>query len=182
MQHSVEIFGKTFVPLITAEEIHAAVVRVAADLDRNYVDRNPLLIAVLNGAFVFAADLVRAMHSDPEISFVKVASYRNMESSGQVTPLIGLNTDLTGRDIVVVEDIVDTGHTIAFLKGLLSKMGAARVSFAALLFKRTAYQYDIPIDYVGIEIPDRFVVGYGLDYDGHGRTLESVYVLQQETD
>ena len=182
MQDVVEIHGKAFVPLIPAHEIRAAVLRIAAALDRDYRDKNPLLVAVLNGAFVFAADLVREMESDPEISFVKVASYRRMESSGQVTPLIGLNVDLTGREVIVVEDIIDTGHTVAFLKGLLSKMGAARVAFAALLFKKPAYRYDIPIDYVGIEIPDRFVVGYGLDFDGFGRTLRSIYVLQQEVE
>ncbi len=176
----VQIHGKTFVPMLSAEEIQHAVSQIASEISADYESRNPLCIAILNGAFIFAADLVRALNFDPQISFIKVASYRALQSSGKIKEIIGLETDLKGRDVIVIEDIVDTGHTISYLHQQLKSLGASSVAFTALLFKADAYKYDIPIRYVGIRIPDRFVIGYGLDYDGHGRSLKGVYVLKDE--
>jgi hypoxanthine phosphoribosyltransferase len=178
--HHVQVHGQTFVPLLSAEEVEHAVRQIAKDISAYYQDKDPLCIAILNGAFIFAADLVRSLNFDPEIAFIKVASYQQMASTGQVNEVIGLDTDLTGRDVIVIEDIIDTGHTIAYLHRLLQERGAASIAFTALLLKKEAYQYDIPIDYVGFNIANRFVIGCGLDYDGHGRALRGVYVLKED--
>lgn len=176
----VTVHERTFVPLHSAAEIAECVGLLAAQISKDYADKDPLCIAVLNGAFIFAADLVRSLSFDPEIAFIKVASYQHMQSTGTINEIIGLDTNLTGRDVIVIEDIVDTGHTIAYLQRLLQNRGAASITFAALLLKTEAYQYDIPIDYVGFRIPNKFVIGYGLDYDGHGRGLDSIYVLKED--
>ena len=176
----VHVHGRTFVLLFSAEEVQHAVQQIALQISSEYAGKDPLCIAILNGAFIFAADLVRSLHFDPEIAFIKVSSYQQMQTSGHVNEIIGLDADLSGRDIIVIEDIVDTGHTVAYLHRLLHERGAASVAFAALLLKTEAYQYDIPIDFVGYKIPNRFVIGYGLDYNGHGRALRGVYVLKEE--
>ncbi len=176
----VVVNGRKFVPLFSSEEIKHAVEQVALLISTDYAGRDPLCIAILNGAFIFAADLVRLLKFDPEIAFIKIASYQQMQSTGKINEVIGLDTDLTNRDVIVIEDIVDTGHTIAYLHQLLQERGAASIAYAALLLKSDAYQYTIPIDYVGYKIPNRFVIGYGLDYDGHGRALRGVYVLKDE--
>lgn len=174
------VHGQTFLPMLSAEEVHKAVTQIAARISTDYQDRNPLCIAILNGAFIFAADLVRLLDFDPEIAFVKISSYQNMQSSGRINEVIGLDKELAGRNVVVIEDIVDTGHTIAYLHRMLQERNAASIAFAALLMKSEAYQYDIPIDYIGFDIPNRFVIGYGLDFDNHGRALGGIYVLKEE--
>lgn len=176
----VRVHERTFVPMLSANEIAQSIGNLAVQISMKYAEKDPLCIAVLNGAFIFAADLVRSLSFDPEIAFIKVASYQKMQSTGEINEIIGLDTDLTGRNVIVIEDIVDTGHTIAYLQRLLQNRGAASISFAALLLKTEAYQYDIPIDYVGFRIPNKFVIGYGLDYDGHGRGLDSIYVLKED--
>jgi len=173
------VCDKIFEPLISAEEIHDAVLRLAGELARDFAARNPLFVVVLNGAFIFAADLIRASRIDQEILFVRVSSYQNMQSTGTVREVLGLTRDVQGREIIVIEDIVDSGHTISYLDRTLREKGATDVTFASLLFKEEAYLYDIPIRYVGFMIPNRFVIGCGLDYNGLGRALDSVYVLKE---
>ena len=174
----VSVHDKTFEPMISAEEIRLAVLRVARELTHDLKGKDPLFIVVLNGAFIFAADLIRAVDFDPAISFIRISSYQDMQSTGIVREVLGLTADLRGRAVVVVEDIVDSGHTIAYLDTLLHQSGAASVTFATLLLKEEAYLYDIPITYVGFRIPNRFVVGYGLDYNGQGRSLDCICVLK----
>lgn len=175
---AIRVQGLEFEPILSAEQIREAVNTIGRRISQDFAGKNPICISILNGAFMFTADLVRAISFDMEVVFVKVASYKDMRSTGTMDKIIGLNDDLRGRDVIVVEDIVDTGHTISYLHQWLHANGAARVSFTALLFKQEAYKYDIPIDYYGFAIPNRFVVGYGLDYNGYGRSLPGVYVLR----
>jgi len=174
------VHGKTFELLLSPEEVQRTVHQLATTISNDYLGLNPLCVVVLNGAFIFAADLVRAMTFDPEIVCVKVASYKQMQSLGKVQEIIGLEMPLENRHVIVIEDIVDTGHTIAYLSQLLKDKGAASVAFTTFLMKPEAYRYDVPIDYIGTNIPNRFVIGYGLDFDGHGRSFPGVYVLKDD--
>ena len=174
----VRIHDKTFEPLLSAEEIRLAVLRLARQMSQDFAGKDPLFVVVLNGAFIFAADLIRAAELDPAIVFIRISSYQDMHTTGTVREVLGLNEDVRDREVVVIEDIVDSGHTVAYLDRLLREKGASGVTFAALLLKEDAYQYDIPVTYVGFRIPNRFVVGCGLDYNGYGRSLDCVYVLK----
>lgn len=173
----IHIQGLTFAPMLSAEEVADAVSEIARAISSDFAGKDPLMTIILNGAFIFAADLIRNMRFDTEIAFVRVASYKQMQTTGTVNAVMGLDTDIRGRSIIVVEDIIDTGHTVSYLNKMLYEHGAASVDFAALLMKPEAYQYDIPVRYVGFRIPNRFVIGYGLDYDGYGRALRSIYAL-----
>lgn len=173
----VTLKDKTFRVNITAQEIDQAVGKVAEQLNSHLKAKNPLFLCVLNGSFMFASDLMKKLTMTCEISFVKVASYHGTTSTGAVTELIGLNEDISGRTVVIVEDIVDTGTTIEKVHGLLIQKGAAEVHVATLLFKPEAYTRAIPIAYPAIRVPNDFLVGYGLDYDGIGRNLPDIYVL-----
>lgn len=177
----IHIQGLTFAPMLNAEEIADAVGEIAREISADFEGRDPLMTIILNGAFIFAADLIRSMRFDTEIAFVRVASYQQMQSTGTVNAVMGLDTDIRGRAIIVVEDIIDTGHTVVYLNHMLHELGADSVDFAALLMKPEAYHHDIPIRYVGFRIPNRFVIGYGLDYDGYGRALRSIYALTEGT-
>lgn len=150
---------------------------LAQQIVERYKDQCPIFLGVLNGAFIFAADLIRACSFACETSFIKLSSYKGLKSSGQVAAVIGLELDIKGRHIILVEDIIDTGNTMhSFLPELLA-LEPASISLASLLVKREAMEYDIEIDYVGFEIPNRFVIGYGLDYDGEGRNFRAIYQL-----
>jgi hypoxanthine phosphoribosyltransferase len=175
---SIQLGDKTFIPYLQDDVIHEAVQRIAHRINEDYAGKKPLFLVVLNGAFLFAADLMRCINSDCKVSFVKLASYEGTSSMGQMKQLIGLNEDLKGRDIIVVEDIVDSGNTIVHLDHLLHEAQANSVAYAALLFKPKAYSKDIRIQYVGMEIPNDFIVGYGLDYDGMGRNLKDIWVIK----
>lgn len=177
MKQTVTIHGKTFGVSITAEQIAQAVQRIGDQISSQLADADPLFICLLNGSYVFAADLLRAISFNAEISFVKVASYCGMSSTGDFTSLIGLNEDVHGRTIVLVEDIIDTGNTITRILADLNQLGAADVRIATVLFKPQAFRHSFPVDYVGFEIPNDFVVGYGMDYDGLGRNLKDIYQL-----
>ncbi len=180
VKSEVKLGDKTFVPYLTEEKIAAAVKVVAKQINADYVGKNPLFLVILNGSFLFAADLLRAIDSEGcEVSFVKFSSYEGTESTGKVKELIGLNEHLDGRDVIIVEDIVDTGNTIVQMMDDLAKRNPASVRIAALLFKPEAYKKDVKIDYVGMEIPNAFIVGYGLDYDGLGRNLKDIYVIKK---
>lgn len=175
----IKIHDKIFESYISAEEIDAAVTKVAAKITDKYRGRKPMFLGVLNGCFFFAADLMRKLDFKCEISFVKVASYTGTKTTGNVRQLIGLDQNIEGRDIIIIEDIVDTGNTIETVTKLIKNMGAASVSVATLLMKPDVYDKKIEIEFVALEINPDFVVGYGLDYDGYGRNLNQLYVLSQ---
>jgi len=174
---TVQIHDKTFKPYITEEAIRDKVTELANHLNRDYQDKNPIFIAVLNGAFIFAADLFKSLHIDAEITFIKLASYKGMKSSGQVISAIGLDIELFDRHVVILEDIVDTGKTMHEFLPQLWHQQPASIKIVALLHKPQATAYPVKVDYTGFEIPDKFVVGYGLDYNGLGRNTPSIYQL-----
>lgn len=171
--------GKCFVPFLSEEALAGKVAEIAARLNRDFAGKDPVFLGVLNGSFMFAADLFRRMTIPCEISFIKLASYSGMHSTGSLKELIGLNENLRGRHVVVIEDIVDTGNTIVALQAGLEGQAPASVHICTLLCKPTALQHQLQLDYVALEVPDFFFLGYGLDFDGHGRNLPTLYHLQQ---
>ena len=176
---SIIVHGREFVPYIHPQDISKGVAQLAATLSRDYSGKKPLLIGILNGSFIFAADLFRGLSIEAEISFIKLVSYKGTTSSGNVVTAIGLEENLEDRHVLVVEDIVDTGKTMhAFLPELISRRPAS-LCIAAFLTKPTALKYPVTTDYRVFEIEDQFVVGYGLDYDGLGRNLPGLYQLKK---
>lgn len=173
----VRLHDEEFDLYIPEAQVNAAIDSLAGELRVKYGGKRPLFIGVLNGAFFFAAELVKRLDIECEITFVKVASYRGTRSTGQVSDLIGLNERIEGRHVVVLEDIVDTGTTVRYILDALNEHHPASVSVAALLFKPEAYKQDIPIEHVAVRIPDAFVVGSGLDHDGLGRNLPGIYKI-----
>ncbi|CCH56370.1 hypoxanthine phosphoribosyltransferase [Fibrisoma limi BUZ 3] len=171
------INDKTFVPFITADTIQARVLELAGQINQDYATRQPLIVVVLNGAFIFAADLLKNLTISCEITFIRVASYQQTSSTGQLRQILGLSQSVANRDLIIVEDIVDTGFTISEIRDQLSADGPTSVAIATLLFKPTALQRPLQLDYVGFEIENRFVLGYGLDYDGLGRNTRDILVL-----
>ena len=173
----VQVRDKQFEPYLSEAIIQEKVKGLAAQLNKDYEGKKPLLIPILNGSFIFAADLFKHITIDAEISFIKLASYKGTRSSGHVITAIGLDTDVTGRHVIVIEDIIDTGKTLtAFLPQLYNQQPAS-LKIAVLLHKPEATVYPIHIDYCCFSIPNKFVVGYGLDYDGFGRNLPEIYQL-----
>lgn len=178
MKKTVTLKDRTFEVMITAEEIDHAVGVVAEQINRDYADKkDPLFIGVLNGSFMFMSDLMKKLSFICELSFVKVASYAGTESSGEVKNLIGLNQDLSNRHVVIVEDIVDTGRSIAHMVKELQRLNPASIEVCTLFYKPNSYCGNYPIRYRAMEIGNEFIVGYGLDYDQMGRNLEDVYVV-----
>jgi hypoxanthine phosphoribosyltransferase len=175
--NTVRIHDKIFKPYISEEAIQAKVIELALSLNNDYRDKSPIFIAILNGAFIFAADLFKSLHIDTEISFIKLASYKGMKSSGQVITAIGLDIEIFDRHVVILEDIVDTGKTLHEFLPQLWHQQPASLKIVALLHKPQATAYPIKVDYTGFEIPDKFVVGYGLDYNGLGRNTPAIYQL-----
>lgn len=171
------IRDKTFIPFISAATIQERVRELAGQINEDYANKQPLIVVVLNGAFLFAADLMKQLTIPCEITFIRVASYTATESTGQVKQILGLSESLTGRDLIVVEDIVDTGLTISEVSNQLRATNPASIAIATLLFKPAALQQEMDLRYVGFEIENRFVVGYGLDYDGLGRNTPDILVL-----
>ncbi len=171
----VKLHDKTFSKFISFEEIQAAIEKITARINVDYKGKKPLFVAVLNGSFMFAADLLKKVNVDCEISFVKLASYHGISSSGNVTELIGFTENVEGRDIIVLEDIVDTGLTLEKVIEIFKHKNCASLKIATLLLKPEAFKKDYAVDYVAIEIPNEFIVGYGLDYDGLGRNLKDIY-------
>ena len=161
------------------EEIGDIVGNIASRIDDDFAGKTPFLLGILNGAFIFASDLVRKLQIPCEISFVKYSSYHGMASSENLNRLIGLNETIRGRDIIIVEDIVDTGFTMARLLEDLKPYQPSSVSIASFCFKKEAFRENFKIDYCGLEIPNLFVVGYGLDYDGAGRNFPDIYQLDE---
>ncbi len=179
MTDRVKIQELTFKPMISSSEIAAAVERVAANINRDYahMEEPPIMICILNGSFIFMSDLCRKLDFCPEISFIKLSSYAGLESSGKVKSLVGLNTSIEGRDVIVVEDIVDSGNTIVHLEELLHELSPRSVKYCTLFLKPESYTKSITIDYVALEIGNEFIVGYGLDYNEQGRNLPDIYVV-----
>jgi len=173
----VQLHDKRFKTFIPATEIDKAVSKMAEKMNKDLVGKNPLFIVVLNGAFMFASDLLKKINIDCEITFVKLSSYVGTKSSHLVREIIGLDKSLSGRNVVVLEDIIDTGITMHNTLPKLRNMEASDVKIATLLFKPKAFQKDFNIDYIGMEIPNDFIVGYGLDYDGAGRNLGDIYKI-----
>lgn len=174
----VTIHDKTFKILIDAEKIQARVHQIAMQINTEYAGRTPLFLGVLNGAFLFAADLFKGITLECEISFIRVSSYSGTASTGQVKSLIGVNMDISNRDIIIIEDIVDTGDTMEYLLKELKEKNPASIKLATMVFKPAALKHDLKPDYVGFEVPPDFLVGYGLDYDGLGRNLNDIYILK----
>lgn len=169
------IHDKAFDTFLTSTEIENKIKDVAIVINADYIGLQPLFICVLNGAFMFASDLIKHLNFFPEITFVKFASYDGMSSTGKIRQLIGLNENLEGRDVVIIEDIIDSGltmdHIIKEIKGKKPKS----LKLATLLFKPDSFKADFTIDYICFHIPNKFVVGYGMDYDGYGRNLPDIY-------
>ncbi len=176
-QKLINVLDKQFQLSIPHEEIQATVKRIASDLDRDFMGKKPVFLSVLNGSFMFAADLFKELCQPCTISFVKMASYVGKSSSGAVKELIGLNEDLRDQTVIIVEDIIDTGLTIQKLLGDLVAHQPAEIKIVTFLHKPDAFRGNYHIDYLGLSIPDEFIVGYGLDYDGYGRNLKDIYTL-----
>ncbi len=173
----IQIKDKKFTLSIPESEIISVVKRVGEEISRDLEGMNPLFIGVLNGAFMFASDLMKNISIPCEITFVKLASYEGIYSTGNVKEILGLNESVIGRNVVVVEDIIDTGVTMERILNSLSVKGAASIRVATFFQKPDALQRDIQIDYIAMKIPNDFIVGYGLDYDGYGRNLREIYTL-----
>ena len=173
----IKVHDKSFETYLSEQDIQQKIKEMAAAINRDYAGKRPLFIAILNGAFMFAADLFKYLTIPAEISFIKLASYKGMKSSGSVITAIGLDEDLYGRDVIIVEDIVDTGRTLFRFLPSLEHQHPSSLKIAALLHKPEATEHPLTLDYVGFSIPNKFVVGYGLDYDGLGRNLKEIYQL-----
>src|SRR5665213_1286081 len=163
---SIRLGDKTFIEYIPEIKIRESVKRLADRINRDFQGQRPIFLVVLNGAFVFASDLVRGISTECDVSFVKLASYEGTASTGKVKELVGLNENLEERNVIVVEDIIDSGNTIEHILHQLNKMNAASISVASLLLKPDVFKKDFSIQYIGMEIPNDFIVGYGLDYNG----------------
>ncbi|KIC90473.1 hypoxanthine phosphoribosyltransferase [Flavihumibacter sp. ZG627] len=175
----IRVNDKTFEPYLTVEEINGQVQRLAAEINRDYKGKRPLFIPILNGSFMFASDLFKAISIDAEICFIKLASYKGTKSTGQVVTAIGLDIDIHNRHVIIVEDIVDTGKTLSEFLPQLNHQQPASLELAVLLHKPDATEYPTHIKYLGFSIPNKFVLGYGLDYDGLGRNIPEIYQLKE---
>ncbi|MBI5856240.1 MAG: hypoxanthine phosphoribosyltransferase [Sphingobacteriales bacterium] len=173
----IKVHDKSFGTYLSEVVIQKRVKEIAENINKDYAGKKPLFIAILNGSFMFAADLFRHLTIEAELCFIKLASYKGMKSSGKVITSIGLEEDLFDKDVIIVEDIVDTGKTLhKFLPKLVHQQPKS-LKIAALLHKSEATTYPLTLDYIGFDIPNKFVVGYGLDYDGLGRNLKEIYQL-----
>ena len=177
---SVEVQGKIFEKYITAQQIEDAVYKVAQQINKDYAGKEPLFIVVLNGAFIYAADLFRKIELPSQVTFVRLQSYSGMETSVNVREMIGLYEDVEGRDVIVVEDIIDTGTSMKHFMESLKAKGVRSIALTTMLFKPDALLYkEVTPKYIGIEIPKDFIVGYGMDLDGYARNLDAIYVIKK---
>ncbi|MFW5851870.1 MAG: phosphoribosyltransferase [Bacteroidota bacterium] len=179
-QFNIQLHDKEFTLYKKHSDIQDNIVRVADSLNAVLATQKDVIcLSVLNGAFMFTADLCKNLHCTPYVSFVKLASYNGIESTGAVESLIGLDVSVKGKTLVIIEDIVDTGHTIEYLYNLCIELHAKEIFVVSLLFKPNAYKMNVPIFSYAFEIPNDFVIGYGMDYNGLGRNLKDIYVLQK---
>jgi len=172
---TVKVHDRNFEVYLSEETIQQRVKEIAEQINRDYAGRKPLFIGILNGAFMFAADMFKHLGIEAELCFIKLASYKGMKSSGKVVTSIGLEEDLFGKDVILVEDIVDTGKTLHHFLPKLEHQQPRSLKIVTLLHKSAATEYPLALDYVGFDIPNKFVVGYGLDYDGLGRNFKEIY-------
>lgn len=177
-----KVHDKYFEPYLSAEKIDAVIQQLAATINADYSDKRPLFIAILNGSFMFASDLLKYVSIPSEICFIKLASYKGTKSTGQVITAIGLDMDIHDRHVIIIEDIIDTGKTLSEFLPQLRHQQPASLKICALLHKPEATTHPIHPDMVGFSIPNRFVLGYGLDYDGLGRNLPELYQLADKTE
>lgn len=175
---AITILDKTFEPFIQHSLIQQRIEEIAGQIQKDYATREPLFLGVLNGSFLFAADLLKNYQGPCRISFVKFASYHGTQSSGQVNTLLGLNEDLKGQHLIILEDIVDSGLTLHQLLLTLQSYQPASVRLASLLLKPKALKVDVTVDYCGFEVENDFLLGFGLDYNGYGRNLKHIYKLK----
>lgn len=171
----VKILDKEFKVSIPAASVKQVIEHMALRINNDYPDEEVLFVGILNGAFMFSADLIKRIRLKCQISFVKLTSYTGDSSSGSVRELIGLMDDIKGKHVIILEDIVETGLTLDTIVKLLKPMNPASLKIATLLFKPQAYQKNLKLDYIGLEIPNEFIIGYGLDYNGYGRNYEDIY-------
>jgi len=176
---SVQILDKTFVPFISETSIQNKIRDLAVRFNKDYQGKKPLFISILNGSFIFASDLFKEITIEAEICFIKLASYKGTQSTGHIITSIGLDANITGRDVIIIEDIIDTGKTLHMFLPQIINQQPASLKVAVLLHKPDAMKFPITIDYCCFSIPDKFVVGYGLDYDGYGRNLKEIYQIHE---
>lgn len=174
---TIRVHDKEFEPYLSAAQITERIREIAHRINADYAGKKPLFIAILNGSFMFASDLFKEISIESEICFIKLASYKGTKSSGHVITAIGLDIDLIGRHVIVLEDIVDTGKTLNAFLPQLEHQQPASMKIASLLHKPDATVYPITVDYLGFSVPDKFLLGYGLDYDGLGRNIAEIYKL-----
>ncbi len=173
----IQIKDKTFETYLTEGQIKQRIEELGAQIGADFEGEELVLLGVLNGSFVVMADLVRTIPLPLSCEFIKISSYSGVESTGKVLEVIGIPASIEGKNVLVVEDIVDTGNSMAYLMGQLESLHPKRIAIATLLFKKEAFLFNYPLDYVGFEIPNKFVVGFGLDYDGEGRNYPDIYQL-----
>lgn len=176
----IRIKDKSFEVSIPNEEIQQKVKALAEKMNKDYAGKNPVFVCILNGAFVFMADLVRYLDFQPDIVFAKYSSYEGMNTTGKVKEVLGVSVDLAGKDVVVVEDIIDTGITMSHVLPIFQAKGVASVKIATMLMKPEKLKCNIKVDYCAMEIPNDFIVGYGLDYDGLGRNYKDIYTVVED--
>lgn len=181
MNDIIRIHDLRFRPYLTPERLAKRVTGMGQEIRRDYADRQPYFLVMLKGAFIFAADLLRAVDLPIELGFVRVSSYSGTSTTRKVNVLVPPDPEeIRGRDVILVEDIVDSGNTLYHFLPELEKASPASLTVATLLYKPDAVEHDVPMEYIGFEIPDKFVVGYGLDYDGQGRQLAGIYQVAEE--
>ena len=175
---NIKVLDKEFEPYISEADIQIKITELAAQLNKEYAGKRPIFLSILNGSFLFTADLFRQMTIEAEVCFIKLASYKGTTSSGNVITAIGLDANVSGRDIIIVEDIIDTGKTLHHFLPQLESSQPTSIKIAVLLNKKEALAYPVKVDYACFDIPNKFVVGYGLDYDGLGRNTRAIYQLK----
>ncbi len=176
--NSIQVLDKEFVPYLSEKENQEKITALAVQLNKDYAGKKPIFLSILNGSFLFTADLFKQITIEAEVCFIKLASYKGMTSSGNIITAIGLEANVRGRDIIILEDIIDTGKTLHHYLPQLLSSSPASVKIAVLLNKKEALQFPVEVDYTCFEIPNKFVVGYGLDYDGLGRNSKDIYQLK----
>jgi len=176
---SIQIHDKQFIPFISRDRINRYVEFLANQIAQDMgPEEVPIFVGILNGSFMFAADFLRKYPNDCHITFVKMASYEGVNSTGKIKHLVGINEDLTGKTVIILEDIIDTGNTLAEIYKVFRNTQVKQLKIATLFFKPDVFRKELPIDYIGKSIEDKFIVGYGLDYDGLGRNLPDIYQLK----
>ena len=182
MSREVRLHDKSFEIFISKNQIQERVQSLSNDINRDYQDKMPIILCILNGSFIFTADLIRHFTFPLTVEFVRYSSYEGTHSSGKITKMLGVKSDIENKDILIVEDIIDTGFTLSNAILELKKKNPLSVKVASLLLKPDALNHDVPCDYIGFEIPNEFVVGYGLDYNELGRDLPEIYKLKEQID